>query len=344
MDMTLAEIAQLVGGTVHGDAGTRVTGVNDIQTAGPGDLVMARDARYAARLGDSKAAAAIVSQAPADCPIPTIQVGSPDFAFAMVLQHLEKAQRGHPVGIHPSAAIAETAVIGEGVGMGAHVSVGEESVIGDGAVLYPGVVIGRRVRIGAGSVLYPNVVVREECELGARCMIHANSTIGSDGFGFVPLDGKWAKIPQVGRVVLEDDVEVGSNSAIDRAKTGVTRVGRGTKIDNLVQIGHNVQFGEHCVVAGCVGIAGSAIIGNHVRIAADAGVAGHLTIGDGATIGPRAGVLKPVEAGAVVSGFPAIDHAVERRAMVARERLPEFLKRLRQLERRLEALEEGSHE
>ncbi len=344
MNSTLAEIAKLVHGIVHGDPGVRITGVNGIMEARPGDLVMVRDRKYAARLGESRAAAVLATEPPAGDAIPAILVPDPDHAFALVLQHIEEAQRCHPTGIHETAVVSESARLGDRVALGAHVCVGAESEIGDGVVLYPGVVVGARVRIGADTIIYPNVTLREDTEIGRRCLIHANTAIGSDGFGFVPREGRWAKIPQVGRVVIEDDVEIGSNTAVDRAKCGETRIGRGTKIDNCVQIGHNARIGEHCVLAGMVGIAGSAIIGNHVRLAAGAGVAGHLTIGDGTTIGARGGVVRSVPPGSVLSGFPAIDHETERRAMVARERLPAMLRRVRQLERRLEALEKGTHE
>jgi UDP-3-O-[3-hydroxymyristoyl] glucosamine N-acyltransferase len=230
MKMTLAEIAKLVNGTVHGDPGVQITGVNGITEAQPGDLAMVRDRKYAARLGESRAAALLVAEVTEDITLPAVLVPNPDLAFALVLQHIEREQRCHPVGIHETAVVSETARLGEGVALGAHVFVDAGCEIAAGVILYPGVVVGQRVRIGAGTVIYPNVTLREDTRVGARCIIHANTAIGSDGFGFVPWNGQWAKIPQVGFVVIEDDVEIGSNTAIDRAKCGVTRVGRGTKI------------------------------------------------------------------------------------------------------------------
>lgn len=345
MEMTAAQVADLVGGRVIGDPETRIDGVNGLEEASAGDLVFVRSRKYADALRVSGAAAALVPEPFDGCRAAQILVDMPDLAFARILQHFKREQTAHPpAGVHPAAAIGAGVVLGEDVAIGPFVAVGDGCVLGDRVVLYPGVVLGRNVAVGPDSVLFPNAVVREECVLGARCVLHANASIGSDGFGFAFAGDEWLKIPQVGRVVLADDVEVGSGTAIDRATFGETRIGRGTKIDNLVQIGHNVSVGEHCVIAGKVGIAGSAKVGNRVRIGAQTGVNGHIEIGDGATIGARAGVTGSVPAGATVSGFPAIDHNQQRRVLVAQTHLPEMGRRLRQMERRLEELEQPGHE
>jgi len=341
MKFTVAEIAALVGGDVHGDAEVVLTGVNGLEEAGPGDLVFVRDLRYAPLLEQSRASAVLIAAAPDGLRIPAILVPSPDLAFAQVLQHIETHQIIHPDDIDPAAHFHYDSVIGAGVCAGPGAVVEAGAVIGPGVVLYAGVYVGRGARIGADSVLYPNVVVREACTLGERCIVHAGAVIGSDGFGFAPLGGRWAKIPQVGTVVIGDDVEIGSCTCIDRATFGQTVIGTGTKIDNLVMVGHNVRIGEHCVVAGTVGIAGSARIGNNVRVGASAGIVGHIEIGDNATVAARAGVLTSVEPGRTVSGFPAIDHSEHRRVMVGQRRVPELLRRVKQLERKLAALEES---
>jgi UDP-3-O-[3-hydroxymyristoyl] glucosamine N-acyltransferase len=341
MNKTLAEIAGLVGGSVAGDPAVRITGVNGIREAGPGDLTFVRDARYAPLLAESRAAAVLIAAVPEGCAMPAIITPVPDLAFARILQLCEFEQLQHPsVGVHPQAVLGEGVQLGADVRIDAFVRIADGAVLGDGAILYAGAYAGRNAKIGAGTILYPGAVVREECEIGARCILHANCTIGTDGFGFAPLDGRWAKIPQVGRVVVEDDCEIGSNTTIDRATFGVTRVRRGTKIDNQVQIGHNADIGEDCAIAGMAGIAGSAIIKNGVRVGAQAGVNGHIIIGEGATIAARGGATGPVDAGKIVSGFPAIEHHEARRVQVAQYRVPELLRRVKQLERQLQALED----
>lgn len=344
LELTAAQIAEIVGGRLAGNPEIPVSGVNGIAEAGPGDLVFVRGRRYFDKLESTRARVVLVPEEVPGCTLTQIIVGNPDLAFVQVLERVSECRVPHPTGIHPSAVIGEGAVLGTDVAIDANVRIAARASIGDRAVLYAGVYVGAEAQIGPDCVVYPNTTIREHCELGARCIIHANTVIGSDGFGFVPGPEGWFKIPQVGRVVLGDDVEVGSNTAIDRATFGITRIGRGTKIDNLVQIGHNVQVGEHCVIAGKVGIAGSASIGNRVRIGAQAGINGHIEIGDGASIGARAGVTASVPAGATVSGFPAIDHNQQRRVMVAQTHLPEIGRRLRQMERRLEELEQHRHE
>jgi len=340
MRMTVAEIATLVGGTVCGDPSVLITGVNGVAEAGPGDLCFIRSARYLPQLNKSSASAVLIREVPENLAMPAILVESPDLGFAAVLKHCEASAVRHPEGIHPSAVVHPEATLEANVAVGACAVIEAGVCLGANAIIYAGVYVGRDCRIGTGTVIYPNVTIREETSVGARCIIHAGATIGSDGFGYALLDGQWMKIPQVGRVVLEDDVEVGSGTAIDRATFGETRVGRGTKIDNLVQIGHNVRMGEHCALAGMVGIAGSAILEDGVQVGASAGLKGHLTVGKGATVAARSGVVRDVAPGMVVSGFPAIDHQEERRVLVAQRRVPELIRRIKVLERELDLLKE----
>lgn len=344
MDLSVKEIAALVGGTVIGDETVRITGLNGIKEARPGEICFVRDGRYAAFLEESQASAVLMEKAPEGLAIPCVEVGAPDLAFAQLLQHCEQEQLQHPTGQHASAVVDPTAELGANVVLDAHVTVAAGAVIGENTIVYAGCYVGRDVKIGANSVLFPNVVIREQCELGSHCIVHPGAVIGADGFGFAPLNDQWMKIPQVGRVIIGDHVEVGANSTIDRATFGITKIGQGTKIDNLVQIGHNAVLGEHCVVAGNAGISGSANIGNHVRVGAQAGVAGHLDIGDGATLAGRAGVTKTIAPGAIVSGFPAVDHNTERRISVAQRWVPDLIKRVKHLERQLDGLKETLHE
>jgi len=344
MDKSLAEIAELVGGKVVGDAAVRITGVNGLKQAKPGDLTFLDNPRYQP-LGETTRASAILTS-PDMLPsarIPLIHVNDPRQAFAMVLKACEREQVRHPSGIHPTAILGQNVRLGNDVALGAYVCVGDDCTIGDGAVLYAGVYVGHSCKIGENTIINPNVSIREGVTVGARCIIHTGVALGSDGFGFVPIEGRQFKIPQVGNLIVGDDVEIGANSAVDRATFGTTVIGRGTKIDNLVQIGHNVQIGEDCVVSGMSGIAGSAVIGDHVTIAGQAGINGHIVVGDGVTVGGRAGVTKSIEPGKIVSGFPAIDHDADQRMQAGGRRVPELLRRVRTLERRIEELENRLH-
>lgn len=344
MEMSVGEIAQLVGGEVLGDSHVRITGVNGIREAQPGDLTFVRTARYLQYLPTTRASAVLIAEAQEGCAIPMILVPQPDLAFAQILHRVSEVQTQHPTGIHPSAVIGQNVQLGNDVAIDAHVRIADDCQIGDRVVLYAGVYVGRRAKIGHDTILYPNVALREDTEVGARCIIHAGAAIGSDGFGFAPIGGQWLKIPQVGRVVIGDDVEIGSNTAIDRATFGVTRIAQGVKIDNLVQIGHNVEIGEHSALAGMVGVAGSVTIGKHVQIGGGAGIAGHIDIGDGASVGACSGVHKSVAPGQVVTGYPAVDHREFLRISAASRNLPDLCKRVRQLECQMEALEKEFHE
>ncbi len=343
MGMTVGEIARLLGGTVQGDPATEITGVNGLQEAEPGDLCFVRNDSFLPKLAETKASAALISKAVEPLPLSAaIVVDAPEQAFVRVLQLFAAEQSPRPAaGVHERACVAPGAVLGEGVSVGPGACVEEGASLGDRVVLYPGVYIGRGSEIGPDTIIYPNAVIREGVRIGARCVLHAGVCIGSDGFGFVPMGGVWVKIPQVGRVEIGDDVEIGSNTAVDRATFGVTKIGNGVKVDNLVQIGHNVQIGEHSVIAGMAGVAGSTVIGRQVRIGASAGITGHITLGDGASVAARSGVTRSVAPGQVVSGFPAMDHAQQRRVMVVQAKLPELAKRVRELEARLAALEDN---
>jgi UDP-3-O-[3-hydroxymyristoyl] glucosamine N-acyltransferase len=340
MQLTAREIAGRVGGTLVGDPDLLVTGLNSLEHAGANDLSFMRDSRFAARLEESRAGAAFVPEGYVANGKTCIQVAQPDAAFAVLLAIREQEIRIHPKGIHPQAEIAPSARLGKGCAVDAFARVAEDAVLGDGVILYSGVYIGRGVNIGPQTIVYPNACIREYVTVGGGCIIHANVSIGSDGFGFVALpDGRRHKIPQVGTVEIGDDVEIGANTAVDRATVGVTRIGKGTKIDNLVQIGHNVTIGEHCTISGACALAGSASIGNRVTMGGQSGMAGHIHIGDDCIIGGGSGVTGSLAPGSIVQGTPAIDQKLNQRVWLSFKRLPEVLKRLRQIEQRLDRME-----
>jgi len=344
MNKTVGEIAELVGGTVVGDAAVCITGINAIRYAKPGDLTFLGSKQYIPYLDRTDAAAILVTEDISAKTKPLIRVNNPYMAFVRVIQAYNLTpQLHHPSGIHESAVIGKNVKLGENVGIDAHVRIADDCTIGDRVVLYPGVYVGHGSTIGDDTVLFPNVTLCENVTLGARCIIHPGVVFGGDGFGFAPIDDKWFKIPQIGKVIVQDDVEIGANSAVDRATFGNTVIGHGTKIDNLVQIGHNVELGEHCVVSGMTGIAGSTVVGDHVIIAAQVGISDHVVIGDGVTIGGRSGVTSSIEPDRIVSGFPARDHIEDKRIMASVHRLPDMLRRLRHLEQNVLKLEEKLH-
>ncbi len=335
--MKLHELAARLGCTLRGEGRVDVLRVAAIDEAGPGDITFVANPRYAARLGSTRASAVIVS-ADLETPLPSLLCANPYLAYARAVALLHPQILPAP-GIHPSAQVDPAAVLGEGVHVGALAVIGSRTRVGARTVLHPHVVIYPDVEIGEDCLLHSGVQVRERCRLGHRVIVQNGAVIGGDGFGFAKGEaGRYEKIPQIGVVVIEDDVEIGALTAVDRAALGETRIGRGAKIDNLVQIGHSVTIGSDTVLAGQVGIAGSSKIGNQVTLAGQVGVAGHLTIGDGVIATAQTGIPHSVEAGAVVSGYPAIENRAWLKASAVFARLPELQKRLRELERKLEAL------
>jgi UDP-3-O-[3-hydroxymyristoyl] glucosamine N-acyltransferase len=277
--------------------------------------------------------------------LPAVRVDNPALAFMKVLRHFSEAVKlTFPRTVHPTAVIDDTAVLGQDVSIGAHVVIEGGVVIGDRTTILPGTCILRHSRLGSDCLVYPNVVIREFTEIGDRVILHGGVVLGSDGFGFMTEGSVHHKVPQIGRVVLEDDVEVGANSCIDRATTGITRVRRGTKIDNLVQVAHNVEIGEDSLLCAQVGVSGSTQVGSRVKLAGQAGLVGHIRIGDGAVVGAQGGVTKSVPPETCVSGYPARPHQIAVRQQAALGRLPELLETVRHLQERLAALEaRGAH-
>jgi UDP-3-O-[3-hydroxymyristoyl] glucosamine N-acyltransferase len=330
--MKLGEVAQALGASLEGGGeNVEITGVAALEDAVPGQITFLADRRHEALVAGTTASAILLAPGAPAASIPVLRVENPYAAFAQALELLHPPRRP-PAGIHPMAVIAPTAVLGDGASVGPHVVVGDGACIGRNAVLHPNVTIYRDVRIGDDFTAHAGVVVREEVVIGDRVTLHAGAVVGSDGFGFVPGETH-RKIRQVGTVVLEDDVEIGSNATVDRATLGATHVGRGTKIDNLVMIGHGSRLGAHCLLAAQAGLAGSTRLGHHVMMGGQAGASGHLSIGDGVQIAAQTGIHRDIPAGAVYGGYPAMEVRRWRRVTMSIPKLPDLFRRLRRLEK-----------
>ncbi len=341
MGATLEQLANLVRGRLVGDGTVPIQGARPVQEAGPGDITFVESERYAKLLKASPASAAIVGphmKVPTAPELPTIEVDDPIKAFLAVRTHLAGAARPRWYGVHPMAYVAPTAKIGHQVAVYPFVSVGEDSEVGEGTTLHPGVAIGERCKIGKDCIIHPNVVLYEDVVLGDRVEIHSGTVIGGDGFGYRMVEGKHEKVPQTGRVEIGDDVEIGANCTIDRATFEATRIGAGTKIDNLVMIGHNNQIGRHNLLCGQVGIAGSCKTGDYVVMAGQAGIKDHTEIGDKVVVGAQAGVHRNIPSNSQVLGSPAIPVREQRRLFQMIARLPEMHRQLRELTSQLTLL------
>jgi UDP-3-O-[3-hydroxymyristoyl] glucosamine N-acyltransferase len=344
--LTAAEIARTVQGRVEGDAAVIITGLAPIEQARPGDLTFVAQSRYFSYLETTPAAVVLVD---ANCPAPSsnrlalICVANPYLAFVQIAQSFFQPPAPAP-GVHPTAIIGEGVRFGENVAIGPHVVIEPDCEIGDEAQIGALCFIGRGARLGRRVVLFPQVHVAHGVQIGNGVIIQAGSVIGSDGFGYVKHEGVYHKIPHVGTVIVEDNVEIGANCGIDRSTFGVTRIRRGTKLDNLIHLAHNVEVGEHTVIAAQTGVSGSTKIGSRVTIAGQVGFVGHIEIGDDTTFGAQAGVTKSIPAGITVSGYPAREHQLARREEAARRRLPELLKRVRALEKAVAKIAPGALE
>ncbi len=335
--LTAAEIARVIQGRVEGDAAVIITGLAPIDQARPGDLTFVAQPRYFSHIATTPAAAVLVdgnySASPADGVV-LIRVANPYFAFLQIAKNFFQPQDSF-TGVHPAAVISENVRCGKNVTIGPHAIVEPECEIGDDVRIGGLCYIGRGARLGHRVTLFPRVHVAHGVHLGNDVIIQPGAVIGSDGFGYVKHEGVYHKIPHLGTVVLEDGVEIGANCTIDRGTFGETRIRRGTKLDNLVHLAHNVEVGEHSVMAAQTGVSGSTKIGNRVTIAGQVGFVGHIEIGDDATFGAQAGVSKSIPKGLTVWGTPARELTLVRREEAARRRLPELLKRVRALEKAL---------
>jgi UDP-3-O-[3-hydroxymyristoyl] glucosamine N-acyltransferase len=332
--MKLADLAAHLGATLNGDADLEIASCAGIEQAQAGQLTFVSNPKYAPLANSTHASAVLVEPDFAPIPTATLRVDNPYLAFAHALELLYEAPV-YPRGIHPTAVIAESAQVAEDAHIGAYVVIGDHAIIGPRATLLPHVVIYPHTRIGGDFFAHAHAVVRERCQLGDHVTLQNGAIVGSDGFGFArdatPARGvpAWHKIPQTGPAVLGDYVEVQANSTIDRATVGETRIGAGTKVDNLVQVGHGSLIGEHTLLCAQVGIAGSSTVGNNVILAGQVGVVGHGKIGDGAVVTAQSGVPGDVPPGAVISGSPAFDNIKWLRATALFQRLPEIVKDLK---------------
>jgi UDP-3-O-[3-hydroxymyristoyl] glucosamine N-acyltransferase len=332
-EIRLSDLAARVGARLEGEGDTVVTGVAPIEEAGPGQVTFLANPKYARFARGSRAAAIIAKDRVEGARTAFLLSDNPYFTFACVVEAFHPPVR-RPAGISPAASVHPRARIGADVTAAPFVVVGEDAVVGDRTVLLPGVVVGERAVVGDDCLLYPNVVLYHDVRVGSRVILHAGCVIGSDGFGFAPSREGYRKIPQVGTVEIGDDVEIGANSAVDRAALGVTRIDRGTKIDNLVQVGHNVSIGKDTAIAALTGIAGSCRIGNRVMIGGQAGLAGHLEIEDGIMLGAKCGVADTLRSSESIvwSGVPAIPHKSWLRMVMIMPKLPELFRRVKRLE------------
>ena len=338
--MKLSEVALLLGGRLHGDPDAEITGVSGIEDARPGDITYLLKPSLLEQAEGSAAACVIVKEVF----LPgfkknQLAVDDPQIAFIRLLEHFHTAGRP-PAGISDLAFISGGAEVDSQATVLPFVFIGEGARIGAGSLLYPGVSVGAGSKIGRDCILHPNVTVREGVTIGDRVGIHAGSVIGSDGFGYIMREGRHIKIPQVGGVVIEDDVEIGDCATIDRATTGNTVIGRGAKIDNLVQIAHNVKIGAGCIIVAQAGIAGSSTLGNYVIVAGQAGIADHVRVEDGSVVGANSGVMPNTRLSkGAYAGSPVLPHRQWLKAMSLTARLPEMNKAMQDLEKRLSELE-----
>jgi UDP-3-O-[3-hydroxymyristoyl] glucosamine N-acyltransferase len=336
--ITLAQVHEVVGGTVHGDPQTRILGLTSLAEANQTALSFITNDKMAKAATNLRVAALLVHRHQSDLDVPQVVVDNPMLALAHVAQRFF-TQIPPPRGIAEQVAQGVNVRIGTEPSIWPFVTLGDRVTIGNRVTLYPGVFIGSDTTIGDDCVLYPNVVIREGCSIGSRVIVHSGTVIGADGFGYVQHQGRHHKIPQLGGVVIEDDVELGANVTIDRATFGRTLVKQGTKVDNLSQIAHNVTVGEHCIIVAQVGIAGSTTIGRHVMIGGQAGLAPHITIGDQVMIAAKAGVNRSVESNQEVGGIPAMPREKAIRVQGVIFQLPELKQLVRDLDQRVAKLE-----
>ncbi len=335
--MTLKEIAARLGGTVVGDGETVLHGMAGVEEAGEGELTFVANPRYRRMLAETRASAAIVPPDVKEAPVALLVTPEPYLAFARALEIFHPPEPPPP-GISERAWVDPSARVGEEVTIFPFVHVGREARIGDRTVLYPFVHVGDRVRVGRECRIHAYVSIREGCVLGDRVILQDGVVVGSDGFGYAPEGTRHHKIPQVGIVRIEDDVEIGAGSCVDRATMGETVIGRGTKIDNLVQVAHNVRIGEDVILVSQTGVSGSTSIGDRSVLAGQVGVVGHVRIGRDVKVGAKSGIHSPIPDGKVVSGIPGMPYERFLKTMAVFKHLPEIREKVRRLEREMEAL------
>ncbi len=329
--MKLRELAAIIGGRIAGNSEVEITGVTGIENAKEGDITFLHDIHDIPAVA---ASALIVKEEIKGLAASLLVTGNPQFAFARALE-VFYSRPYSPSGISDRAVFGSNVKIGDDVSVYPNVYIGNDVELGSRVTVSPGVFLGEGVTVGDDSFIYPNVTIREKVKIGRKVIVHSGAVIGSDGFGYVPEKGSNYKIPQVGGVIVEDEVEIGANVCIDRATIGNTIIGCGTKIDNLVQVAHNVKIGRNCIIVAQVGISGSVEIGDGAIIAGQVGVKDHVKIGAGAIVAAQAGVTGDIPAGQIYSGTPAIPHGTSLRAQSLYSKLPEYVKRIREIEKKL---------
>lgn len=327
MKITAKDLAMCCGGIVEGDSDVMVSDFAKIEEAGPGDLSFIANPKYAHYASSTGASVLLVSktfEAPSDLKATLVRVDDPYSSLARLME-MAASTISKPHGVESPVAVGEGTSLPEDIYLGSFAYIGKNVKIGKGVLIYPQVYVGDNCEIGEDTILYPGVKVYGGCKIGARCIIHAGAVIGADGFGFAPVDGHYEKIPQMGAVCIEDDVEIGANTTVDRATFGNTVVGKGTKLDNLIQIAHNVRLGEHNVFAAQVGVAGSTRIGSHNMVGGQCGFAGHITIGDNNEFGAQSGIHANVGDKKRMIGYPAVDAMQFARNAVNMKRIADLL-------------------
>ena len=337
MKRTLEELAALLQGEMKGAPDLPIEGIAALEEAGPREISFVTQKRFARLVSRSQAGAFIVAPELADLPRPLIIVPHPYLAYARVAALFAPARRRWP-GVSEQACLGRELTLGQDVSIASLVFIGDRVRLDDGVTVMPGCYLGDEVYLGAGTLIYPNVTILERCRLGRNCIVHSGTVIGADGFGFIPTPAGNEKIPQLGTVVIEDEVEIGANCTIDRGALGETRVGRGVKIDNLVHLAHNVAVGEHSLLVAQVGVSGSTKLGQRVILAGQVGVVGHLELGDGVRVGAKSGVAHSVPAGQDVSGIPAFPQRQWLQSMAILPKLSDLYRRLKRLEQQVAEL------
>ncbi|MCF7873226.1 MAG: UDP-3-O-(3-hydroxymyristoyl)glucosamine N-acyltransferase [Candidatus Omnitrophica bacterium] len=340
MNYKLSQISEIVGGELSGNPDIIITGISGIKQAKEGDITFLANPKYSSLL-NSTGASAVITSRDISSSRPVIKTDNPSVAFAKVVDLVVGQSCSHPQGISAKSIVDKGAKIADSVSIGPFTFIAEGAEVGEGSIIYGGCFIGHKVKVGKNCLVYPNTTIREKTEIGNKVIIHSGTVIGSDGFGFELSDGSRKKIPQIGIVKIEDNVEIGANVTIDRARFDKTTIGKGTKIDNLVQIAHNVTIGKNCIIIAQVGISGSTVVEEGAILAGQAGIVGHIKIGRQAVVGAQAGVTKSVPAETKVSGYPAKPHRQAAKINACIQKLPELNKKVKQLEDKIKSLEES---
>jgi UDP-3-O-[3-hydroxymyristoyl] glucosamine N-acyltransferase len=343
MEFTAQQIADFLKGEVVGDPATEVRDFSKIEEGLPGTITFLANPKYEHFIYHTKASIVLVNQdfTPISAVEPTLIKVPNAYASLAILLNLAEQSKARKNGIDSSAFIAKTATVGEDCYVGAFAYIGEKAVTGKGCMIYPYAYIGDHVEIGDNTIVYPHVTIYERCIIGSNCIIHAGAVIGADGFGFAPENGVYKKIAQLGNVIMEDNVEIGANTAIDRAVIGATTIRNGVKLDNLIQIAHNVEIGKNTVMASQTGIAGSTKIGANCMLGGQVGISGHLQISDNAQIAAQSGIISDVKANSQIMGTPAVPIKKFMRSSIIFKKLPEMYQALTQLQKEVEELKKN---